>query len=81
VEQWDIISLLPTWLQLSAISGSGNATDVTPVNYTDLAAGNYTQLLMSLLALFTVTVNLTVTNFFETHSLLANYIFLKNSII
>jgi hypothetical protein len=26
MEQWDIISLLPTWLQLSAISGSGNAT-------------------------------------------------------
>jgi hypothetical protein len=42
MEQWDIISLLPTWLQLSAITGSGNATvEVTPVNYTDLAAGNY----------------------------------------
>jgi hypothetical protein len=51
MEQWDIISLLPTWLQLSAISGSGNATvEVTPVNYTDLAAGIITQLLMSLLA-------------------------------
>jgi hypothetical protein len=50
MEQWDIISLLPTWLQLSAISGSGNATvEVTPVNYTDLA-GNYNATLMSLLA-------------------------------
>jgi hypothetical protein len=50
MEQWDIISLLPTWLQLSAIS-SGNATvEVTPVNYTDLAAGNYNATLMSLLA-------------------------------
>jgi hypothetical protein len=42
--QWDIISLLPTWLQLSAITGSGNAIGVTPVNYSDFAAGNYSLL-------------------------------------
>jgi hypothetical protein len=57
----------PTWLQLSAINGSGNATvEVTPVNYTDLAAGNYNNFDVVIGSLiFTVTVNLTVTNFFE----------------
>jgi hypothetical protein len=41
----------PTWLQLSAISGSGNATvEVTPVNYMILQQEIITQLLMSLLA-------------------------------
>jgi hypothetical protein len=65
LEQWDIISLLPTWLQLSAITGSGNAIEVTPVNYTDLAAGNYNATFVVIGLIFTVTVNLTVTNFFE----------------
>jgi hypothetical protein len=84
MEQWDIISLLPTWLQLSAISGSGNATvEVTPVNYTDLAAGNYNATFDVVIGslIFTVTVNLTVTNFFENPFSAGKLYFLKNSII
>jgi hypothetical protein len=41
MEQWDIISLLYL-VTIISNNGSGNATvEVTPVNYTDLAAGNY----------------------------------------
>jgi hypothetical protein len=49
MEQWDIISS-PYLVTIISNKWFRNAIEVTPVNYTDLAAGNYNATLMSLLA-------------------------------
>jgi hypothetical protein len=43
MEQWDIISL-PYLVTIISNNGSGNAIEVTPVNYTDLQQEIITQL-------------------------------------
>ena len=39
---WTITATLPSWLQLSAVSGSGNSVvNVTPINYSAMVAGDH----------------------------------------
>lgn len=68
LDDWDILDVLPAWLQLSAVSGTGNAVIVaTPVNYSGLAAGNYNTTFNVVIGVetFPVTVNMTVLNFVQ----------------
>lgn len=68
LDDWDIIGVLPAWLELSAVSGTGNAVIVaTPVNFSSLAAGNYTATFDVVIGIetFSVTINLTVLNFVQ----------------
>ncbi|MBC5840736.1 hypothetical protein H8R23_04905 [Flavobacterium sp. F-380] len=65
-EAWSIANVLPAWLELSATSGTADATiTATPVNYEALAAGNYTTALNVVVGAetFVVTVNLAVFSF------------------
>jgi len=65
-DNWSIAAELPSWLELSAVSGTGNASvSATPVNYEALAAGNYTTDLNVVLGAktFVVTVFLSVFSF------------------
>lgn len=65
---WTIADTLPDWLQLSALSGSGNAVvDVTPVDYATMAADDYTTTFNVVIGAetFVVTVNLTVYDFIQ----------------
>jgi hypothetical protein len=67
-EDWDILDVLPAWIELSAISGTGNTVvSVTPVNYASLDAGNYNATFDVVIGIetFSVTVNLTVFNFVQ----------------
>lgn len=67
-EDWEIIDNLPSWLELSAISGTGNTVvTATPVNYAGLAAGSYNASFDVVIGLetFSITVNLTIFNFVQ----------------
>jgi hypothetical protein len=63
---WSITDTLPDWLELSKVSGSGNATiAVTPVNYSDLDIANYTAAFDIIMGAdtFTFTVTMAVVHF------------------
>lgn len=66
LEPWSIATLLPAWLELSALSGAANTVlDVSPVNYAALASGLYETAFDVVIGAdtFTVAVSLTVSNF------------------
>jgi len=63
---WTITGTLPAWLTLPSLSGTGDAVvNATPVNYIDLAVGDYTTTFSVTIdgEVFPITVNLNVSNF------------------
>jgi hypothetical protein len=66
IGDWSITDVLPDWLEISQLSGTGNASVfATPVNYAELAVGNYTTTFDVVIGAdtFTVTVTMAVVNF------------------
>ena len=67
-EDWDILDVLPAWIGLSAITGTGSTVvTATPVNYTGLTAGVYNATFDVVIGIetFSITLNLTVFNFLQ----------------
>lgn len=58
---WNLMSPIPEWLQLSQLNGSSNATVlVTPINFSTMPAGTYTTALVFVSGEITVTVPVTL---------------------
>jgi hypothetical protein len=77
---WTITSILPDWIQIIQLSGTGNATSlVTPVNYFLLLPGEYTHDLIITIGTetFHVFITLTVVGFIKNPFLAGNLYFTK----
>lgn len=65
---WTIAGTLPDWLELSALSGTGDEiVDISVIDYSALAAGDYTTDFNMVIGTetFAITVNLTVYDFIQ----------------
>lgn len=63
---WEITGILPAWLSLSSLSGTGDAVvDVIPIDYSALAVGDYSTTFAVIIdgETFDIVVNLSVSTF------------------